>query len=474
MSELTQKLFKGSLAIGIAQLVANASAFLLPWAIARGMGESDYGLYAAAYSLAVSLAAIADTGVRVTLIREVSRSPELWKSLVKYALIISIVLASLVALVFAATVFIQDDSSNAIQLRFWLFGYALLWTAMRISLGAAVGHQKLVASSVWGSLERLGGAVLVVVTAFSPSASLIFIAQELLLWEMFVLVALWWWLLKQGWETSDNHSSISLKGFAKAAIPFAFAAVASGLLGRLDLVILGFQRKPEEIAMYAAGQTLSLTLVFVGVAIAGALFPMMSSLGKEKNIEAARGLIEPIVAILALIMLLGGTFISAGAEIWMSWIYGDAFLDGGKWLILYAMMSPIYALGAIVGSVVAAWGWQPQAARWSVGVFFVAVPLYWLSSQWFGMIGIVFCVMLTQFVLTFRAWSWMVRDGLVSDNIWFLKLIALQFFLGLGIFLTPNNWDWIYVPLALVGVIVLGICRIFWLKKVRKLLFLRV
>jgi len=473
MSELTQKLFKGSLAIGIAQLVANASAFLLPWAIARGMGESDYGLYAAAYSLAVSLAAIADTGVRVTLIREVSRSPERWKSLVKYALIISIVLASLVALAFAATVFMQDDSSNAIQLRFWLFGYALLWTAMRISLGAAVGHQKLVASSVWGSLERLGGAVLVVVTAFSPSASLIFIAQELLLWEMFVLVALWWWLLKQGWETSDNHSSISLKGFAKAAIPFAFAAVASGLLGRLDLVILGFQRKPEEIAMYAAGQMLSFTLVFVGVAIAGALFPMISSLGKLKDVAAVRALIEPSISLLAMIMLLGGTFVAAGGGMWMNLIYGDGFSQGSKWLILFAVMSPVYALGAVIGAVIAAWGRQAVYARWSVWTLLIAGPSYWVASQWFGMEGVAFCVITTQLMLTGRAWAWMVEDGLVGDRWWYAKLVLLQLLLVGGIFFSTGGWDWLFLLVAVVGAILLGVCRWHWLKKFKQFLFSR-
>ncbi|MDX8389880.1 MAG: lipopolysaccharide biosynthesis protein [Mariprofundaceae bacterium] len=473
MRALVQKLLKGSSAIAVAQMVANISAFLLPWAIARGMGESDYGLYAAAYALAVSLAAIADTGVRVTLIREVSRTPELWKFLVKYALIISVVLACLVALVFAVVVMIQDDNSDTIQLRFWLFGYALLWTAMRISLGAAVGQQRLVASAVWGSLERLGGTVLVVFTAFSPNASLIFIAQELLFWEAFVLIVLWWWLLKQRWGTTYENP-LSITGFAKTAIPFGVAAVAAGLLGRLDLAILGFQRKPEEVAMYASGQTLSFTLVFVGIAIASALFPMISSLGKEKDSAVARALIEPSVSLLAMMLLIGGTFIAAGAEMWMVNIYGEGFAQGSKWLILYAVMSPVYALGAVMGAVIAAWGRQADYARWSVGALLIAGPSYWMASQWLGMEGVALCVIITQWVMTARAWAWMVEDGLVGDRWWFGKLALLQLLLIGGITLSAGVWDWLFVPIAAGGAMLMGVCRWYWLKRLKQFLFSRV
>ncbi len=472
MSDLARKILKGSSAIAVAQLIANFSAFLLPWAIARGMGESDYGLYATAYALAVSLAAIADTGIRVTLIREVSLMPMLWKFLVKYALLTSMGVACLVILVFLATTFMQDESTVATQLRFWLLGYALLWTAMRISLGVVVGHQQLVASAVWGSIERLGGTILVILIAFSPSADLILIAKQLLFWELLVLVVLWWWMLKQPWESSPE-SSVSFMDFAKAAVPFGVAAVATGLLSRMDLVILGFQKKPEEIASYAAGQTLSLILVFVGISIASTLFPMISSLNKEKNVAQARKLIEPSIALLALIMLLSGTFISAGAQLWMTWIYGENFSDGAKWLILYAMMSPLYALGAVIGSVVSAWGWQPKAARWAIGALLLATPMYWLMGQWFGMSGIVFCVMLTQLILTHRAWTWMVRDHLVSDGWWFLKLVALQLLLGTAILATPGWWDWLYVPLALLGAIVFGVCKLVWLKKLNQFMFVR-
>jgi len=470
MSEIARKILKGSSAIAAAQMVANLSAFLLPWAIARGMGESSYGLYVTAYALAASLAMMADTGIRVTLIREVSRTPEIWKSLVKYALIISLVLACLVTLAFSVTVIMKDEGAVATQLRFWLFGYALLWTGMRISLGVVVGHQQLVASAVWGSLERLGGMVLVMLTVFDSAPSLIMVAQELLLWELFVLAVLWWWILRQHWEIAHKRPP-TLMAFTRAALPFGLAAVASALLSRLDLIILGFQQRPENVAMYAAGQALSMALVFVGVSVASALFPMMSSLGKEKNSEAARALIEPSVSLLALIMLVSGTFIAAGAEIWMSWIYGESFSQGSKWLVLYAMMSPVYAIGAVNGAVIAAWGRQPIYARWSVGALLIAGPIYWMVSQWLGMEGVAFCVIATQLVMTWRAWAWMVEDGLVGDRWWIIKLLLLQLMLVGGITVSSDTWDWLFVLIAPVGAVLLGVCRWYWLKRFKQFLF---
>ena len=472
MSEAGRKVLHGSSAIATAQLLANLSAFLLPWAIARGMGDSNYGLYATAYALAVSLASIADTGVRMTLIREISRTPDSWKQLVKYALFISLILACLVGLAFLIFSEIQDESGQATELRAWLLSYALLWTGMRISLGVAVGHKKLVASAIWGSLERLGGAILVILTVFSGHGDLIFIAQELFIWEIFVLGALWWWFFQQSWQSTQESAS-SLLAFAKVAVPFGITAVVSGLLSRLDLVILGFHQSPENVAMYAAGQALSLVFVFLGVALASTLFPMLSSLGKEKDVVAARRLIEPSVSLLALIMSVGGVALAAGAPIWIQWIYGDAFSEASQWLSLYAMMSPIYAIGAIVGTVIAAWGRQAQFARWSVAALLVSCPGYWIASQWFGMEGVALCVIIVQLALTGRAWLWMVEDGLVGDGWWIGKLALLQLVVAIAIMISSNDLDWMFVLITPIGAIALGVCRFHWLIKFRRFLFVR-
>ena len=149
----------------VAQAIANVAAFAIAWSVARGMGDVAYGIFAAAYALATSVASLADSGVRMALIREIARSPSSWKRLWFYALVISALLAIAVSLVFAVLILLEESASSQ-ELRLWLLGYALLWTSMRITLGVPAGQQKLVSVAVWGAVERTAGAVLVAWLAF--------------------------------------------------------------------------------------------------------------------------------------------------------------------------------------------------------------------------------------------------------------------------------------------------------------------
>lgn len=463
MKHTTKQVLHGSTALAASQVVANLAAFLLAWVIARGMGSEAYGVFAAAYALAVSLAGLADTGIRLTLIREVAREPQAWRQLAWNALLISGLLGLLVAMGFYTASLYERGAVEAQALRFWLLAYALLWTATRISLGVVAGHQRLLAVSVWAAVERLAAACLVAVIVFASWGGLLEIAVALLLLEAMVLLVLWVWMFRQAWPVQKQREQ-RLAGFARAAIPFGVFAVVGGILGRLDLISLGYQQAPESVGQYAAAQTLAMVAVFFGVSLAGALFPALSSFGKNKDVAQARGILEPALGLLCLVMVTAAAVLAAGAQTWLRWIYGDSFAVGDMWLVAFAFASPIMAVGSIIGAALGAWGRQAALARWSVIVLALAVPAYWLLGGAFGMAMVVAIAIGVQLLVTWRAWLWLVDAELIDEMRWMMVKLALILG-GLGglCLLLPDPWDWLVLPLAPLVVIATGICRMAWI-----------
>ena len=423
------------------------------------MGEAVYGQFAAAYALAVSVAALADSGVRVTLIREVARQPAAWKRLLRHALSISMLLAIIVAAGFFLLILFKE-SPQAQSLRLWLLLFALLWTGLRILLGVPAGHQRLVAVAVWGAIERVGGALLVAALAFLTDTSVLGLAQGLCVWEAGILVAVWLWVHGQGHDTAVDAGG-SWLGFAKLAIPFGMAAAVQSVVGRFDLIILGFQQQPAVVGHYAAAQMLALAGVFLGVAAANALFPSLSGLARDQQVEQARAMLEPALGLMGLMMVSMAAVLACIASPLLAWVYGESFSPGWIWLVLFALASPFAAVGAVAGSVIGAWGFQSRWMNALLLLFPVIVVTYWLAGSWLGMWGVAATNVLVQVLLMGIAWKWMSGAGLVPAG-WLPKLILVQCLTGFYI-MVADGWVLFLAPCLAIGLVfMLGVCKLQW------------
>lgn len=442
----------------VAQAMANMASFVIAWAVARGMGDAAYGVFAAAYALATSVASLADSGVRVALIREVARTPLSWKSLWFYALLTSTALAIIVSFAFSVVILLEESAASQ-ALRLWLLGYALLWTGMRISLGVPAGQHRLVAVAVWGAVERIGSAVVVGCIAFFTDASVLQLAQGLCLFELLVLVSVVVWIWMQPWPATS--SPMSSFGFTKLALPFGVAAAAQALIGRMDLIVLGFQQAPDVVGHYAAAQLLALAGIFVGVTVAGSLFPALSHLGKKDDVAQARQLIEPAIGLLALVMVLISMTLGVFSESILQLVYGQEFVAGKLWLMLFALLAPFMAVGSMTGAVIGAWGWQGRWARLLWIIVMVVAPSYWLLGSWLGIWGVIAVSAVNQLVMVLFAWHWMSQATLV-DLFWLFRLLVLMLVSGLLLML-PGVWHWFALPLSVIGVFMFGLCKTSWL-----------
>jgi len=451
--------------MSIAQAVANMASFVIVWAVARGMGDAAYGVFAAAYALATSVGSLADSGVRMALIREIACAPKGWRKLWFYAVSISLLLACIVSLVFIVVVSFEESLASQ-ELRLWLLGYALLWTLVRITLGIPAGHQRLISVAAWGAVERMSGAVLVAWLVFYNGSSLLELAQGLFALEFVVLILLIVWVKLQAWPT-DATLNTSAQSFIKVALPFGVSAAAFAVLGRLDLIVLGFQQAPDVVGHYAAAQLLAMIGIFIGVAVSSSLFPALSQLAKTKDLEQAKRLINPALGLLTLVMIVLAMLLSSLAEWLLIYVYGDDYALGSAWLILFALAAPFMAINAMAGAIIGAWGWQARWAKLLWKTLPVVMVMYWLSGGWMDVWGVAIVSVGTQLFLTTIAWQWMVKEGIV-DAIWMLRLLALMTTLALFFYLVPKEAHWLSIPVSLLSLFSLKICQLSWIKTALK------
>lgn len=463
---MIRKLFKDSSALFISQVVANIAAFLMSWSIARGMGGKDYGVFAAAYALATALATLADSGVRLALIREVARSPHSWRTLLRHGLIVSLLAGFFLAAAVVLLVVLREGFSDAQQLRIWLLVYALFWIEFRMLSGVLAGRGQFVAVGIWSAAERMGGAILIGIMVFVLSAGLTWLAIGFCAWEATVVVALARWMLRQGWPA--RPAPMTGWFFFRLAIPFGVAGIGTSILGKLDLIVLGFQQAPQLIGYYAAAQTLALAVLFAVISLSSAMFPSLAEMARDGSVDEARRLLMPAMGNSMLLIMSLASVLIAGAPHWLGWIYGAEFSNGAPWLVLFALAAVFPAMGTLFGSVVSAWGWQGRWARVVVVMLLLAAPLFWLAGKRFGIPGVAACAVLVQFVPLLVIWRWMCLSGLSSDPLWILKVVAVQasigglvVWLGIG---HPLLW---LLPLVVpVMVVAGGICRWIWFRRV--------
>jgi len=466
-----RQVVRGTTALAAMQIVANIAAFVMAWSVARGMGEANYGVFATAYALATSVAALADSGIRMTLIREVANEPRAWLQLLRYALLISGMLAVLVAIGFLAMILVKETIYGQ-QLRLWLLAYALIWTGFRIILGVLAGHNRLVAVGIWGAGERLAGAGLVAAWAFSGSASLIYIAESLVALETMLFVSLLLWLFAQPWPR--EKTAISMLRFGRIALPFGISAAMYAVVGRMDLVVLGFQQVPQTAAYYAVGQVLPFFMLFAVIALASAMFPSLTQLARDEQHDSTRDLLMPAMGISVLLILTSGGVLIAGAPLWLGWIYGESYVQGAVWLALFALTAVFPGLGSLLGAVIAAWGWQGRWAKRVSLVTIVAIPAFWVLGSKLGPWGVALVSVGVQVFLTLTAWRWLTQAGL-TDRAWFMKVLAIQALLGVCIWIAGVGHPalWLLPLLAPVLVLLTGVCRPAWVKRAFNELFSR-
>lgn len=426
------QVLKDALFLSGAQIAANLAAFAIPWSVARFLGDTALGMFAAAYAMAQVISAASDLGMRMALIRETAHHPQAWRGLLQAAWVASSLFGGMAFLLFlGAVAFKEGITGQALRIALGLYG--VLWSLFRITLGVPAGLGRLVTVALWTTCERLLLALLVLAGALAHF-SLTQLATGMCAAESAFVLAAWLWVQSLA---GGDQETLSWRGFWRTALPFGGAALVQGWLGRADLLVLGVAVHPKVLGHYAAGQTLALAALFLAASAASALFPRLAALHRQHAAAQARALFMRVARPMG-IALIGTSGLLAVLAPWIvEWIYGNAFAQAAFWLRWFSAMLLWSGIGALEGALGGAWGLQ----GWWTRALLLCAPLL-AGLMWMvrnaGASAVGGVAVLASWLLAALYWHKLAKLALVDPG-WFWRTSLIGWMLW-GMMVFTHGW----------------------------------
>ncbi|HEX2092262.1 MAG TPA: oligosaccharide flippase family protein, partial [Longimicrobiaceae bacterium] len=233
----------------LAYVLPRACTLLATVAAARILGAAEFGVYATAGAVAVVASIVATVGMQPLLVREVARAPWDAPGLVGAAHLVKAGTVVLMAVVLAATPFLDFPPPVVAAAVLLGAGYgigAFVDNLAAYFQGVERMHVWTEASTLLGIVSGGVGIALVVATH-----DLLWLCAAPALGQAAALL----WLLgrtPEGVRRPPLPSAAAVAALLRKLAPFALAFLATTLFYRADVLLLSRLRAPEEVGLYGA------------------------------------------------------------------------------------------------------------------------------------------------------------------------------------------------------------------------------
>jgi PST family polysaccharide transporter len=390
--------------------ISLACNFLLLLAVARSVGTHDFGLYQFAYSLVFLVFSLSQLGLRSIVVKELVMTGSNRDQILGTALwlrIAAVTAAFVVALPMAE--WLKPGEPVVRDLVFWFSLAAWFQTAdildwwfesrVRSKFSAVARFGGFLLSATVKAALLISGSGIVAIAA----ATVIEFALAAILVLYFyarterVLPPLRW----------DSHLAGRL---LRSSFPLLLSGVAVALYQRVDQVMLGRMRGPEETGIYSSAVLLTEGLFYPTVLLAASYFPKIirsHTDGPGALADTMSGLYRTCVRI----GMLTALPLVAFSGVWMVWLFGADYAGGSRALPWLALAGIFMYLGTVRGRYLVAEGLTGfyMFSVVSGCVVNIALNAWWiplhgpagaaaatLISYWFAAHGSSFCYAKTR------------------------------------------------------------------------------
>lgn len=346
----------------VGNLAAQALAAGMGLLLARAVGPREYGLYAMAFSLALTFIYTALMGLDSIVPREIARTPEQAGRVALSALVPALLwFPGLVLLILSAGVVL----GYSLEVRRLLLPAALVTGVrglMNLLRSVLRGLERMdldaAAQGLENGLTLLGVGIVLLLSPTVQRALWAMVAAELL---SLLLAGVWVGRLVRpvGWEARRAWEMLV------AAFPLGLTFTLVGLNLRLDVLVLSVYRPARDVGLYSAAVSLVLLARSVGL-MAAAFLPRLSALAQRDEAAFARlrdqGLLWMLVPGVGI-----GITLSLLSPFVIAFFYGAPFLPAAPALRVLGAGTIAVFLNAYFWQVLIARGEQKVIA-WTTAV----------------------------------------------------------------------------------------------------------
>jgi len=387
----TKTLWSLFIQVGAAGLV-----FISNIILARIMGVKEYGSYTFAISLALLLSGIATSGFVNLLLRRTAAYTEteeysLLKGLIgwcmQYIIIIAAIITLITCLIFMLFNFtnVPDTTPMLIAVLSVPLISFLIFYQSTLNGGHFIVQSQLPEKIIKPSLIIL--LVTIIYSLSIPNINALTCITINFIATLFALAIAYLSFRKNILTlTHDIASEYQTPEWANNYRSLFLLGILSIINSRLDVLMLGFMRSPEEVGVYNASSRLSEFVSFSLFVINIGLAPMISKLYASKQISSLQKLVTKtsritlLIALpIILILLFGGRYILS--------LFGPDFILGYNCLIILAGAQLVSILAGSSGYLLTMTGNENSATGAMIISLLINVLLNILLIPKFGIIG---------------------------------------------------------------------------------------
>jgi O-antigen/teichoic acid export membrane protein len=479
MSE-KRRIVTNTLANGVAQFAAMATALVTMPFLIRGFGTTNYGLYLLALSIS-SYATILDLGVGASVVKMTAettatgdrdRAGRVVSSAVAFYLVVGLVGAAILATLAFNTGAAFKVTADGARLLRNLFIASALWQmwAWPASTGGAVlaGHQRYTQTSMVAVATVAGNIAVTVAVLLTHQGPLVLLVGNFGVSFCTQIVQIV--LAKRALGDTplsprlvDVATFRSIFGFAWAVFVLQVCTII--VYQQTDRLVLGVFVGAVAIALYeAAGKFQGLIAQLTTFAVS-AVMPMATHLGAQGRQESLRQLflrgtkyslmlLNPVVIVLIIV----------ARPLLLSWL-GPLFAAqaiSAQLLISHQVLTSGTAVG---DSMITGLGLLPRRVPYAVGVALLNLTISIILVQRLGILGVVLGTMIPYFIDYPFHMRLLLRGLDVPLGRWLKETVLPTY----PLLLLPAlvSWALLMTPLqgSLLGIAAIGICGVgsYWL-----------
>lgn len=324
----------------VVTLLAGAGTGLI---VARHLGPQGYGSFAFVWAIAWAVATAVPLGFESLLVRELNREPRL---LDLRRVLPTVVTAGTVAAAVMATVGIVFASERSLGLALGAAALYVLASGPRALLRAVFDAEERMELTATTDVTEAVVTLALVIALVVSGAGLLAISIAIV-GARFIALATATAMLRRWIPPAEpparRRSAVTL---LRASLPMGGSRVASELLRRADVLILGLLVVPAQIGWYVAAATIALYAPVVLMELNRALYPVISRAESPQD----RDLLH-LFGLTWRAHLMLGTVAAAGLAVLarpiITLLYGDAYAPAAPLLVVLALTIPLRLGGAL-------------------------------------------------------------------------------------------------------------------------------
>ncbi|MCC7369119.1 MAG: flippase [Chloroflexi bacterium] len=454
MSGLATTVLRNSFAGIGAQAAIKVLSFGFSVLVVRQLGAEQFGQYAAVLAFGATFVFLADLGLGVFTVREVSR----WRALEDgkahidrffgNVVVLRVLLGCVAAVLIVLTAWATDrPTAMLVALAVGAVGL-MVYSAQGACEAVLAGFERLHVAAAAKVVNQLAFVVL------GAIALIVGAGYHGLVVANLVGVSIMAWLCWRGVRRLDvtpgRPSPDQWLPLLRASAPFAVIAGTLGLSYKFDSVLLNIAWGDTETGYYNAAYSLVFASVFLSNALNTALYPSLTRQAAQapESLPSIYGTALRYLMSVSLPIAVGGFVLSDQI---VALLFGAGFVEAGPVLAILILVVPLMFASELLGYVVVIGGAERSVARAVLVSTGINILCNLVLVPWFGLFAAATMTVVTEGVLVGQ-YVWYLRATLAQIS-WqrtlILPLVATGM-MGVGVLLMKELPTVVTILLAAV------------------------